>query len=102
MKTIVIHQEYADDYITRPAGERLRNEILQFSQQAKVCLDFQNKKVASVSFFDESLGKLVDEKWKREDFYEKIVLKNIYKLDLKVLNKILLDRDPLFEIERLL
>ena len=68
---------------TRIAGERLRNLILNAKEN--VVLDFIDLKIASASFFDEGLAKLTLEGWKKPDFEKKIVLKNIYKMDLKLL-----------------
>lgn len=67
--------------------------ILQDAEKnKKSVLNFENKKVASVSFFDESIGKLSLEGWKLEDLSTKLKLENLHRLDKKVLDRIILDR----------
>lgn len=80
---INIKKTFEDDFTTRVAGERLRNLILKANDT--VSLDFENLKVASASFFDEGLAKLAKNGWKKEDYENKLTLKNIYKMDLKLL-----------------
>lgn len=80
---ILIKEEFKDDFTTRVAGERLRKLIL--SADEAITLDFSDLKIASASFFDEGLAKLVEEGWKKVNFEEKLILKNIYKMDLKLL-----------------
>ena len=59
---IGIKNEYAKDFITREAGERLRNQISdQINNGEEVVLDFKGLVVASTSFFDEGIAKLETE-----------------------------------------
>jgi len=87
---IVIKDTFSKDYITREAGEKLRNMIIQSNEV--LTIDFSNTKIASTSFFDEAFAKLSDEKiqkkWK--DF---ICIININELDKKLLIQITKNRN---------
>lgn len=89
MKNIMVKDDFKDDYITREAGERLRLMILAaIRNREKLILDFEGLIVASTSFFDEGIAKLAHENLNQEDFKQYIVLKNLNKNDLKVLEKV--------------
>lgn len=88
MKKINIKTEFATDYITREAGERLRHMIEQALQNhEQLELDFFGITIASTSFFDEGIAKLALNKWSYEQFIEKISLKNLHPRDEQVLKK---------------
>jgi len=87
MKTIQIKKDFASDYISRVAGERLREIILKESSiKTPLTLNFKDLKIASTSFFDEAFAKLTDEGWDWKDLLKRVHLKNIYKKDLELLS----------------
>ncbi len=89
MKRIAVAEGYSDDYITRPAGERLRTAILNATRSGEpVEVDFTGLIIGSTSFLDEALAKLVDEGWDTEKFEALIRIKGLYKLDAKVLEQV--------------
>lgn len=86
MKTITIRDAFPDDRITRIAGERLRNMILDATAGGeKLEIDFGNAVIASTSFFDEGFAKLTQQGWTEEILSSRIVLKNIHRNDERVL-----------------
>lgn len=88
MKKINIKKEFAGDYITREAGERLRQAIVQaFAAGLKTELDFSGIIIASTSFFDEGLAKLALHGWEQKQFEENVIIKNLNPRDRKVLEK---------------
>lgn len=89
---IKIFSEFSKDYITREAGERLRVMILEHSKKGMVTLDFENRKVASVSFFDESIGKLSVEGWKLTDLSKHLRYEHFHPLDKQILDRVIQDR----------
>lgn len=89
VKQIIIKHEFPQDYITRVAGERLRNTILESRKMGEpIEIDFSGLKIASTSFFDEAIAKLADEGWDEKSFSEFIKIKGIHRLDLKVLKQV--------------
>jgi hypothetical protein len=90
---INILEKFAQDYTTRPAGEKLRKMIIKAAENdKKIELDFSGLKIASASFFDESIGKLPDEP-KGHDALKKVVVFHIHKLDYSLLEQICQTRD---------
>lgn len=90
---IKIKEDYADDYISRRAGEFLREKIIATELEGKqIEIDFSHTTVASISFFDEGFAKLVDFNWDGEKLKKNIILTNINLHDLKLLKKICHDR----------
>ena len=88
-KTIIIKTDFKSDYISREAGERLRLIILDNHKNNIITeIDFTDTVIASTSFFDESIAKLVLEEWTKEQLDTFVTLKDINPLDLNVLNKI--------------
>ncbi len=86
---ILIKEFFKDDYISRQAGEKLRLMIIDaIMKKNKLVLDFDGLIVASTSFFDEGIAKLVDEKVNVEDFLDYIILKDLNKNDFKVLKQV--------------
>jgi hypothetical protein len=89
VKQVSIKQHFKQDHVTRVAGERLRNMILE-SQKAgePVEVDFSGIKIASTSFFDEAIAKLAEEGWDEKKLEEFLRLKGIHALDLRVLKQV--------------
>ncbi len=86
---IKIKEIFQTDYISRQAGEKLRFMILKAIQEKKkIVLDFKDLIVASTSFFDEGIAKLVDEKVSVDEFGNFIEIINLNKNDKKVLDKV--------------
>jgi len=88
---IIIGQDFKNDYTTREAGEKLRKIIVQANE--KIELDFTNIKVASASFFDEGIAKLVQEGWSSEKIKEMISFENIFNRDMELLKSVCLGRN---------
>lgn len=87
MKRINIRREFASDFISREAGERLRQLILEAAEgDNSIEIDFGGKIIASTSFFDEGFAKLAEYGWTREKLFSIIKLKNINERDLEVLS----------------
>jgi len=93
MFKINIKAKFKDDWMTRIAGERLRNMILKAAEGGnKVEIDFSDIVIASTSFFDEGFGKLNEFGWTKAKFDSLISLKNINKRDLAVLTEMCKNR----------
>lgn len=87
---IIIKDEFKDDYITRKAGERLRNLIIAADADNELIeLDFSNLLIASASFFDEGIAKLLEHGWTKEKIGKIISLKKIHTKDQMTLNEML-------------
>ena len=90
MKKIYIFSEFtAEERMTRIGGERLRHLILK---EAPVSLFFESKPIASVSFFDEGIAKLILEGWSKEVIHEKVSLHEIHPRDQAVLDQLIKSR----------
>lgn len=89
MRTISIKQSFADDHISRAAGERLRL-MLEAAHRAgeTIELDFTGLKVGSTSFFDEGLAKLNDAGWDRQRLEQVVQFKGLYHGDRKILETV--------------
>jgi len=86
MKRIDIREEFPDDRMSRKAGERLRNMILDaLDTDGRVEVDFGGLIIASTSFLDEGLAKLADQGLTGEHFHTAVVFKNIHPRDQEVL-----------------
>lgn len=93
MMTIDIKKEFMGDWISRVAGERLRKMIIEATQKNKtVEIDFSNKMIASTSFFDEGIAKLVDEGWTRKDLDARVHFKNFHARDKMILDELCKNR----------
>lgn len=89
MRRILIKKEFAQDRISRAAGERLRLQILEAAQKNQtVEIDFKDTVIASTSFFDESIAKLAEEGWDDAKLGELVKLVGLHRLDLKVLDQV--------------
>ncbi len=94
MKKINIKHEFSDDWITRRAGEKLRNLILKTADKAEqIEIDFCGLVIASTSFFDEGFAKLIKEGWTKERISSDISLKNINPKDREILDKMIENRE---------
>ena len=83
---IEMKKEFKKDYITREAGERLRLIILQAFEKGKTLeLDFTGLTIASTSFFDESIAKLVNEGWDKKRLKQTVRIKGLNPRDQKLL-----------------
>lgn len=86
MKNINIRQDFANDFISREAGERLRNIILEATKNdSPIEIDFAGKIIASAAFFDEGFAKLTEHGWTKEKMLSLIKFKGTYKRDMQVL-----------------
>jgi hypothetical protein len=83
----ILKELTGEERITREGGEKLRNRIL--AGPHPVTVDFQDKPIASVSFWDESIAKLVLQGWSEVDIKKNVVLKNVHPRDVEVLQKLI-------------
>jgi hypothetical protein len=90
MKKIdLIHDFTSEEKMTRIGGERLRKMILE---ETPVELVFSSRPIASVSFLDEGIAKLIFEGWTIEDLKVKLVLTGIHPRDKKILDELIKER----------
>ena len=83
---IKIKQNFENDFTTRIDGEKLRNIILETTGNIEI--DFIDVKVASASFFDEAIAKLIDYGFDSHKVKEKIKFKNLYEMDKLLLKQV--------------
>ena len=89
-KINVIKEYSKEERMTREGGEKLREQILSASKNhAVVELNFSKTPVASVSFWDESLAKLLLEGWTIKDIQNKIKLVDVHPRDVEILDKLI-------------
>ncbi len=89
MKTINIAQEFAEDYSSRVAGEKLRKTIEEAIGACNpLTIDFSDIVIASTSFLDESIAKLGLKNITRKDFEKHISLLNLDPRDKKLLENL--------------
>jgi len=79
-----------EERMTREGGEKLRNLIL--AGPHPITIDFHKKPIASVSFWDESIAKLLLSGWNKIDIESKIKFKNIHYLDKPIIDKLIMAR----------
>jgi hypothetical protein len=78
--------------VTREDGARIRHAIEEHWEDPEpVTLDFGDGRIASISFFDESLG-LLAESHSLEDLRSRVRIERILESDRALLNRILNDR----------
>lgn len=83
---IIIKDEFRNDWITREAGGRLREILLQkICEKKPVILDFIGLTVASTSFFDEGIAKLSEEGIEPKNFTALVSLVNLHPRDRQLL-----------------
>lgn len=88
--TICLKEAFKEDYISRAAGERLRNSIIAAEQKGEsITLDFTGLVIASTSFFDEGFAKLVKLGWNQDKLFQVAQLKNIHPKDKILLEDII-------------
>lgn len=85
MTSTIIISELCPSHITRADGACLRDEIERhWDKDDTLVLDFSGLRIASLSFFDESLG-LLAQKYQTE-LTRKVKVKNIDPQDRRLLN----------------
>lgn len=88
MSRLMVASVCSSSTVSRDDGSRLRVEIEKAWSQAEILvLDFSNLRIASVSFFDESLG-LLARKYSLEELRKRIRIEHIGAADRTLLNKI--------------
>lgn len=94
MKEIAIFNVFtAEERMTRIGGERLRVLILKETDGGeKIALQFAGKAIASVSFLDEGLAKLLLEGWSMKQYQARVQLIDIHPRDKKILDDLLRER----------
>lgn len=93
MIKVNIKKDFAGDWITREAGERLRRIIIGAQKKGKIVkIDFGGAVIASTSFFDEGFAKLCLDGWSEEKLSKFVKLKNIHPRDLHILNTVVANR----------
>lgn len=84
---IRIKDDFKDDFVTREAGERLRERILHaLAADRKVELDFNGCVIASTSFFDEGIAKLVEEEVPLHRITAGLIVTHIHPRDRELLD----------------
>ncbi len=87
---IIIKDEFAHDWISRAAGEALRQRILKLTEAGdEVKLDFKGVTIASTSFFDEGIAKLLDLGWTEDEINNRIICTEMHRRDREMLALIL-------------
>ena len=90
---IDIRRVCGEDTISREAGKRIRNLILDNWSTKSVAIDFKNKLIGSVSFFDEALALLIKKGNKKlDEIIKKIRLVNLRKEDKDLVNYVFASR----------
>jgi len=94
MALISIPDEFSkEDRMTRDGGERLRHLILERARQHELIeLDFKKIPIASVSFWDEGVAKLLVEGWTQDELRERLRLVNAHPRDLEILERLISSR----------
>ena len=89
----VIKKFSAEERLTREGGEKLRLFVLELLKKHEVItLDLQKKPIASVSFWDEGIAKLLDEGLTPTELKNRIKFKNILPRDLEVIERVVQGR----------
>lgn len=92
MARLLISESFGTNHVTREDGARLRQLIEQYwSDEDALVLDFSGLRIASVSFFDESLGMLAT-RHPVELLAQRVRVENINPQDRRLLNGIVLSR----------
>lgn len=94
MLRINIKKDFSDDWISRKAGERLREMIVAAADEGKTIeIDFENMMIASTSFFDEGFAKLADLGWTKDRLFSLISFKHLHNNDRLVLIRLCQNRN---------
>lgn len=89
MKSLNVFDEFtAEERMTRIGGEKLRNKILEGYLE----IDFNHRPVASVSFLDEGIAKLILEGWTPQEMQTRLKIKNIHARDMNILKDLIEER----------
>jgi len=92
MAHLLISEFCGSNHVTRADGARLRGEVeAHWNDAEPLVLDFSELRIASVSFFDESLG-LLAAKHPVEELAAKVKVINIDPQDRSLLNSIVSSR----------
>jgi hypothetical protein len=92
MAKIRIAEFCKGSHVTRGDGAHLRKAIEEYWDDAEpLILDFSGVRIASVSFFDESLG-LLAKKRPLDEIKKRVRVENIDEGDRALLNRIVLSR----------
>jgi hypothetical protein len=92
MARIIISEHFKGSRVTRGDGEGLRALIDEhWNDSEPLILDFSGLRIASASFFDESLGVLA-EQHPLDELTRRVRVENIDPADRKLLNHIVLTR----------
>jgi hypothetical protein len=97
---IIIHDLFQDDFKTRTAGEKLRKMIIERIKDSEtIDIDFHSMTIASISFIDESLVKLLTVEKIDTTLLEKVTIMNMNKYDSALLKKMLRHEGIFFEFK---
>lgn len=92
-RRVDIRKEFADDRLTRAAGERLRETIVAAAGEGKsVEVDFGDAVIASTSFLDEGFAKLAEDGWTREELDARVSLVNMHPRDREIMESLFANR----------
>ncbi|MBS1959535.1 MAG: hypothetical protein JST80_08705 [Bdellovibrionales bacterium] len=90
MKKIDVFKEFtAEERMTRVGGEKLRLMILKIHP---VALEFAGRPIASVSFLDEGIAKLILEGWTAKDVEARLKFDRIHPRDLQIVRDLIKER----------
>ena len=88
---IEVKKELGSDIVTREHGNRLRQLILREWSNAPVIVDFDELRVNSVSFFDESFGQLALE-YSKEELLKHVRFEGLDQFDSALVQDIISSR----------
>ena len=88
---IEVKKELGSDIVTREHGKRLRQLILREWSNAPVIVDFDELRVNSVSFFDESFGQLALE-YRKEELLKHVRFEGLDQFDSALVQDIISSR----------
>lgn len=88
---IEVKKELGSDIVTREHGKRLRQLILREWSNAPVIVDFDELRVNSVSFFDESFGQLALE-YSKEELLKHVRFEGLDQFDSALVQDIISSR----------
>jgi STAS-like domain of unknown function (DUF4325) len=96
---IEVKKELGSEVVTREHGRKLRELILREWENTPVIVDFDELRVNSVSFFDESFGQLAL-KYRKEELLKHVLFEGLDDFDSALVQDIIssrsreADRDP--------
>ena len=90
MKKVDVFKEFtAEERMTRIGGEKLRNLILK---SYPVTLEFDGRAIASVSFLDKGIAKLILEGWSEKEIDARLKYDRIHPRDLGIVKDLIKER----------